>query len=266
MLASILEIVNDSCGHVAGDELLRQVTSVIRRVMRSIDVLARNGGDEFGILLSRCPVEAAQRLANSIREAVQDFRFAWEGHSFSLGVSIGLVGVDAESLGVEQVLSLADTACYVAKDAGRNRVHIYHPDEDEIQMRRGDVRWVARLRHALVEDRFTLYVLPICTTLEAEADGEYLEIRIRMLGDDGEIIMPGAFITVAERYDLMPAIDRWVITQVCRQIEELSARFLSSGTRFFINLSGHTLGDERTLQFIQDKIGEIELGGELLCF
>ncbi|MEN8177528.1 MAG: EAL domain-containing protein [Pseudomonadota bacterium] len=260
------KVVNDSCGHVAGDELLRQITGVIKREIRSNDTLARLGGDEFGILLSRCPVDVAVRLANSIREAVQDYRFGWEDQIFSLGVSIGLVAINVESEGVEQILSLADTACYAAKDAGRNRVHIYYPDEDEILLRRGEVQWVAKIRHALDEDRFTLYVQPIRAAAEADRNEEFLEILVRMLGRDGQIIMPGAFIPAAERYDLMPAIDRWVVTHVIRLINQHSARFRTLETRFFINLSGQTLSDERTLQFILEKIDECELGGELLCF
>lgn len=259
------KVVNDTCGHTAGDELLRQVASLIKRTIRSSDLLARIGGDEFAILLGNCSLDAAQRIADAIRLEFQCFRFAWEDKTFSQSASIGLVSIDKESEGLQQVLSFADTACYAAKEAGRNQVHIYHPDKSVAALRHGEAQWVMRIRSALEEDRFVLHVQPIHAVAAEDNGRQHYEVLLRMIGENGSVIPPGAFIPAAERYDLMPAIDRWV---VCHLIDRIIRHGYGVGRnrRLFVNLSGHSLCDEETLQTILDKIRRHKLPGGLLCF
>ncbi|MEJ2590502.1 MAG: EAL domain-containing protein [Candidatus Thiodiazotropha sp.] len=259
------KVVNDTCGHTAGDELLRQVAALIKRAIRSSDLLARIGGDEFAILLGNCTLDAAHRIADAIRLEFQRFRFAWEDKTFSQSVSIGLVSIDKESEGLQQVLSFADTACYAAKEAGRNQVHVYHPDKSVAALRHGEAQWVTRIRSALEEDRFVLHVQPI-NGVAAKHDGQqHYEVLLRMIDEKGGVIPPGAFIPAAERYDLMPAIDRW---EVCHLIDCITANqcCVSQSRRLFVNLSGHSLCDEETLQTIVDRIRRHELPDGLLCF
>ncbi|MCU7828317.1 MAG: EAL domain-containing protein [Candidatus Thiodiazotropha sp. (ex Myrtea sp. 'scaly one' KF741663)] len=259
------KVVNDTCGHVAGDELLRQVGSVIKQAIRSSDLLARVGGDEFAILLSNCALDVAQRIADAIRLEFQRYRFAWQDKTFSQSVSIGLVSIDNASEGLQQVLSFADTACYAAKEAGRDQIHVYHPDKSVAAVRHGEAQWVTRIRSALEEDRFILYVQPI-RGLNGKRKGlQHYEVLIRMIDESGGLIPPGAFIPAAERYDLMPAIDRWVVGHLIDRIIE-NGCCAGDQRRMFVNLSGQSLCDEQTLQTILDKIRQYDLPDGLLCF
>ncbi len=259
------KVVNDNCGHVAGDELLRQAASLIKQSIRSSDLLARLGGDEFAILLSNCTLDVAQRIADAIRLEFLRIRFAWADKVFAQSVSIGLVSIDKESQGLQQVLSYADTACYAAKEAGRNQIHVYHPEQSVAAVRHGEAQWVTRILSALEEDRFTLYVQPIQPLEPITGVPCHYEVLIRMIGESGEVIPPGAFIPAAERYDLMPAIDRWVVGHLvekvtCRQCE------MAPGQRLFVNLSGQSLCHEETLQAILDLLRQHELPDRLFCF
>ena len=259
------KVVNDTCGHVAGDELLRQVGSIIKHAIRSSDLLARVGGDEFAILLSSCELDVALRIADAIRLEFQRFRFAWEDKTFSQSVSIGLVSIDSASEGLQQVLSFADTACYAAKEAGRDQIHVYHPEKSMAAVRHGEAQWVTRIRSALEEDRFTLYVQPILGLGEKHNGQQHYEVLIRMIDESGDLIPPGAFIPAAERYDLMPSIDRWVIGHLIDRLVE-NGSCDGGKLRMFVNLSGHSLCDEQTLQMILDRIRHYELPDGLLCF
>jgi len=192
------KVVNDTCGHGAGDELLRQIGRLIKRRVRRDDILARLGGDEFGILLTHCPPEVALRVAEAIRLEIEDYRFGWGDQTFTLGVSIGMVPIDPDCVGGEQILSLADTACYAAKDAGRNQIHVYQPGASEAALRHGEVQWVSKIRRALEQDRFCLFAQPIRSTEDAYRGHQHLEILVRMVGEDGEMIPPGAFIPAAQ--------------------------------------------------------------------
>ncbi|MFI0412756.1 MAG: EAL domain-containing protein [Candidatus Thiodiazotropha sp.] len=258
------KIVNDNCGHAAGDELLRQLASLIKRSIRNSDLLARLGGDEFGILLSQCSVEAAERIADSIRLSIQGFRFVYGDKSFSQSVSIGMVPIDNQSNNLEQILSLADSACFSAKEEGRNKIHIYDPLGSSAARRHGEAKWVTHIRSALDEDRFTLYVQPIKSINNKAA--EHVEVLIRMLDESGELILPGAFIPAAERFGLMPNVDRWVIDRLIRYIVDNREVCLARGGRYFINLSGHSLCDEDVLQMILDRIKRYDIPKGMLCF
>lgn len=204
------KIVNDTCGHVAGDELLRQITQLMRGHLRAADTLARLGGDEFGLILQGCDLEPAVALAQRIREAIADFRFAWGERSFGIGVSIGLVPVAAHERDADTLLAAADAACYAAKEAGRNRIHVYQPDDRHLLEQQGQMQWVSRLQSALDEDRLRLYVQPIVPLHPTPGERPHAEILVR-LEEDGQLIQPGAFLPAAERYGLMPRIDQWVV-------------------------------------------------------
>ncbi len=259
------KVVNDNCGHVAGDELLRQAASLIKHTIRSSDLLARIGGDEFTILLSNCTLDVAQRIADAIRLEFQRFRFAWGDKVFSQSVSIGLVPIDRESQGLQQVLSYADTACIAAKEEGRNQIHVFHPQESVAALRHGEAQWVTRIRSALEEDRFTLYVQPIQPLGAAAGRLPNYEVLLRMIGKTGEVIPPGAFIPAAERYDLMPSIDRWVVRRLVDSATRQQCR-LRPGQRLFVNLSGQSLCHEETLRALVELLRHPGLPRELFCF
>jgi len=204
------KIVNDTCGHVAGDELLKQLPALLNEVLRSGDIIARLGGDEFGIILQNCGLQQAANIADKIRQKIKDYRFIWDDKTFEIGVSIGVIGINIDNAEMSQVLSSADVACYAAKDSGRNRVHIYEPSDEVVSERYGQMHWTARISKALEDDRFQLYQQPIVGVSDNRR--KHLEILLRMIDEDGNVIPPGAFMPAAERYGLMPDIDRWVIS------------------------------------------------------
>ena len=257
------KVVNDTCGHVAGDELLRQVTQLIRRMLRAGDMLARLGGDEFGLILQACPLDHAVRIAERIREAIADLRFAWQGKQFSIGVSIGLVLAPPKGQDLVALLAAADAACYAAKEGGRNRVHVLQPNDSQVQQQRGQMQWVTRITAALQADRLRLYVQPVLP-LQGGTDAHY-EILVR-LEEDGQIIPPGAFLPAAERYGLMPRIDQWVVNNT---LSWLSDRLRQSGRIdgvYAINLSGASLSDERFRQALRHTLQQLRLPPGVLCF
>jgi len=233
--------VNDTCGHVAGDELLRQLPDLFHKVLRSGDVVARLGGDEFGILLENCELNQAKVIADKIRQEIQDFRFIWEGKVFTIGVSIGVVGIDQNASDMSKIMSQADTACYAAKDSGRNHVHVYEHSDELASERHGEMHWTARIARAMEQNRFILYRQPIIGI--SGDDDEHYQVLVRMIDEKGGVVPPGAFIPSAERYNLMAGIDRWVINEVFRLIAESGANDASAGMGGFItiNLSGDSL-------------------------
>ncbi len=257
------KIVNDTCGHVAGDELLRQITGLLQPSLRTIDTLARLGGDEFGVLLENCPIEKAALTADQIRATLNDFRFAWKHKVFSIGGSIGIAQITRDSVSIDDVLSAADMACYAAKDEGRNRVHVYASTDGDIAQRHGEMQWTTRITHALEENRFRLYVQRIQPIQSATADDHHFELLLRMIDERGEVIPPGAFIPAAERYNLMHLIDRWVVGTVCRQIRKVKTR---DQEVFSINLSGHSLSDDQFLGFVVQELSENGILPGKICF
>jgi Amt family ammonium transporter len=259
------KIVNDNCGHAAGDELLRQLAMLIKRSIRNSDLIARLGGDEFGILLTYCSIEVAERIADSIRRSIQGFRFIYGDKHFSQSVSIGMVPIDEQSSDLEQILSFADAACFSAKEEGRNKVHIYDPLGSAAAKRHGEAKWVTHIRSALDEDRFCLFVQPI-KAINSNSTTEHVEVLVRMLSESGDLILPGAFIPAAERFGLMPYLDRWVIDRVIRYIVDNQQTSLAKRRRFFVNLSGHSMCDDEVLQMILDRIRQYHLPKGMLCF
>ncbi|HYH45891.1 MAG TPA: PAS domain S-box protein [Thermoanaerobaculia bacterium] len=259
------KVVNDTAGHLAGDEMLKQVTALLRAQLRPGDVLARLGGDEFGVVLQDTSPQRARQIAEALRAAVKGFRFLWQERIFEVGVSIGLVLLDAATADMTQALSAADAACYVAKEGGRNRVHEYQPDDTLVAERYGEMQWIHRIHKAFEEQRFCLYQQRI-QPLSAEAgDAPMCEIFIRMLDEQGRIASPGAFIPAAERYHLIPSIDRWVVHAA---FEALAGGVLdrSTDSLFAINLSGQSIGEESFLDYVVRELEAAAIPPGRLCF
>ncbi len=257
------KVVNDVCGHIAGDELLRQLATVLQERIRETDLLARLGGDEFGILLSNCSLDKARRVAEDVRHTVRAFRFMHQEHSFEIGVSIGLVPVNQTNRNVTELLSAADVACYAAKDAGRNRIHVYEPGDREMQKRRGELSWVSQIGKALDEDRMQLHYQPIVPVHDESLPIHY-EMLVRMLDEEGNTVPPMAFLPAAERYNLMPTIDRWVVSTMLKTFGPGKAGPVDGV--FVANLSGQSLSEDGFLNFVMDCLATSTLNASQVCF
>jgi diguanylate cyclase (GGDEF)-like protein len=256
------KIVNDTCGHAAGDQLLRQVGALLKEQVREGDSLARLGGDEFGVLLENCPMQEAIGIADKLRQCIADFRFVSEGKAFSIGASVGVVQVADGMLSLTDILSAADAACYTAKEKGRNRVQFYRPHDSEVSMRRGELEWVPRLQRALEENRFVLYAQQIISIGGGSANPSHHELLVRMVDEHGKVIPPMAFIPAAERYSIMPMIDQWVVQNAFAAISSLGP---DCGT-YAINVSGTSIGDERMLEFVREQFRKYVMPPRSVCF
>jgi diguanylate cyclase (GGDEF)-like protein/PAS domain S-box-containing protein len=258
------KIVNDTCGHSAGDALLGQVGALLKSKVRWRDTLSRLGGDEFGILLESCSLDEAMRTAEALREAVRNFRFTWEDRVFRLGASIGVVPISADNEDVASILSAADSACQAAKEGGRNRVHSFAENDIELMRRRREMQWAARINAALEEGRFELFRMQI-QPLQRVDPGQHYELLIRLRDEGGRIVAPNDFISAAERYGITPAIDRWVIENAFRwlvsEADEREKLMMCS-----INLSGQSLGDDKFLPFVIDQFHRSGLDASKICF
>ena len=257
------KVVNDTCGHTAGDELLFQLSTVLSNTVRHRDTLARLGGDEFGVLMEHCSLDDAHRVATTLLKAIQDYHFVWEGHSFKVGVSMGLVPITQATINITELLKDADAACYMAKDTGRNRIHVYHAEDEEITKRHGEMQWVEQINQALEQNRFCLYA-QVIEPLD-EHDGKHYELLIRMLDEKGTAIPPGAFLPAAERYNLISKIDGWVIEKSFSLLTD-NHHFLQQINFCAINLSGQSLTDPNILDLIISKLKNSELPGNKICF
>ncbi|MBD2120500.1 EAL domain-containing protein [Trichocoleus sp. FACHB-262] len=266
------KIINDTCGHRAGDELLRQIAATLQAQVRSTDILARLGGDEFGLLLYNCQLDQALKIANALRWSLQEFRFLWQGQTFSLGVSIGLTMIDQKEADLNSVLSAADAACYAAKSRGRNRVHLYQADDMELAKQQGEMQWAVRITQALEEDRFCLYYQPIVATQQAQLQEEHYEVLLRLRDETGKVVPPMAFLPAAERYNLMHLIDRWVIrTLFAAQGQHYRAawqRCQSAPDRclYAINLSGASINDDQFIDFLHEQFALHQVPPQVICF
>ena len=261
------KVVNDTCGHDAGDELLKQVTETLNNKLRKSDLLARLGGDEFGVLLEMCDAEHALTVANNLRQAVENFRFGWQKQSFKIGVSIGIAEITGAELKASEILSAADSACYVAKQAGRNRVHFHSIDSQASSEHQQEMQWISRLQAALDNDCFELYLQRIQNTSQTSVATEHYEVLLRMIGENGEIIPPGAFLPAAERFNLIGSIDRWVVEQVFKKLNRLrKLNKITDDLVLSINISGATLVDENLLDRICFLIDETIHPAENFCF
>ncbi len=259
------KLVNDTCGHPAGDQLLKQITGVLQSRVRNGDTLARLGGDEFGILLQSCSLDQALRIAEGLRQAIRDFRFIWQEGVLEVGASIGIVEITSDTPTVANVMSAADVACYSAKDLGRNRVQHYKPDD--VPERHREMHWVSKLARACDESRFELYyqpIVPIGSAGQAH-EREHFELMLRLRDESGALVTPAEFIPAAERYNVMPSIDRWVVRQALDRLVYRAA----SGVKPFtiaVNLSGTSLNDERFLEYLIAELSNNELVAGAMCF
>lgn len=259
------KVVNDTCGHAAGDQLLKQVTALLSQEIRKQDTLARLGGDEFAVLLEECPLEPAQRVAEAMRQRINDLQFIWEDRVFQLSVSVGLVPFQAHQSTRSELLRMADSACYVAKEAGRNRVHVCDASDAAVANRNDELDWFSRLQRALTENRFRLWGQRI-EAIQDDAGGyESVEVLIRLLDDEGRIVAPAAFIPAAERYGLMPAIDRWVISKAFEMHAGFATHY-KRPARFSINLSGASMADPLLVDFVRQELRTHRVAPELVCF
>mgnify|MGYP005811202635 CR=1 FL=1 len=258
------KMINDSCGHAAGDTLLGQIGAVLKSKIRWRDTLSRLGGDEYGVLLESSTLEDALRIAEVLRETVKNFRFEWEERVFKLSASVGVVPITADNEDVASILSAAEGACAAAKEQGRNRVHSFAENDIELMRRRRETQWAARISAALDEGRFELYRMPIMP-LQTREEGEHYEILVRMRDEAGKIVSPDHFIAAAERYNITPAIDRWVLENTLRwlvsEADERERLALCA-----INLSGQSLGDDKFLPFVIEQFQKSGLDPTKICF
>lgn len=256
--------VNDSCGHLAGDNMLREVASLIKEQVRDSDFVGRLGGDEFGMLLVGCPIEKATQIATDLCTAVADYRFVWQDKIFNIGISVGLVEITQASGSLQDVVSAADSACYVAKQRGRGQVHVYSARDEAIARERGDIQWLRQMQGALHEDRFELAVQPIIA-IGGQDSGPAFEVLIRMPDEYGRLSDSAEFLRPAQRYQLMPQIDRWVVSATLNALNSGEIR-LPKGRSCSINISGQTLGDEGFLGFVVETLDRSGVQPGSICF
>ncbi len=260
------KIINDTCGHNAGDELLIQLSRLISAQVRTSDSLARLGGDEFGLLLDGCDEERGQIIANSILSAVKNYHFFHDHKIHTVGISIGMTSVTRNSCKAKDVINEADSACYLAKESGRQRLCIFQDNKAELIAKRDEVSWVERIKFALEEDSFSLYYQTYQTLSDLAGSRQHLEIFLRMVSESGEIIPPGRFFPAAERYNLMPQIDQWVINKVFSEFHNICADHAGSGLMVNINLSGASINSLELYDFIREKITEYSIDPTSICF
>jgi diguanylate cyclase (GGDEF)-like protein len=257
--------VNDRCGHLAGDEVLRRVSEILRSSVRASDAVARMGGDEFAILLERCNSQNGLRVAEKIREAIDRMRFEWDGVVHSVGVSIGIVEVDETYTDVDAVILAADSSCFVSKRQGRNQVSVYSPSDDTVKERSEDMQWINLIERALKEDRCILFQQPIMPLKQAGTKKVHFEVLLRLLDESGEIVPPGAFLPCAERNGLIDGIDRQVVRKVLKWLAVQKAE-PSTDLTVSMNLSGASIADANFQEFLLTSISEAPVSAHHLCF
>ncbi|MCP3687532.1 MAG: EAL domain-containing protein [Gammaproteobacteria bacterium] len=256
------KIINDTCGHAAGDELLCQLGKLLQGIIGEHDTLARLGGDEFGVLMEHCMLARSKNMVDDILKAIEGYQFFWQGKMFRVGASIGLVAITEFSGNITEVFKQADAACYLAKDLGRNRMHIYHPDDTELAIRHGEMQWVGYINHALDDNRFCLYAQPI---VSLSGDGQGYELLIRMLDERGNTILPSTFLPAAERYNLIERLDAWVVDHAGSIMAE-HPKFFEQADFISINLSGSSLTNLSLLELILSSFGKSEVMHSKVCF
>ncbi len=261
-----LKIVNDSAGHIAGDELLKQTAHRMAPILRNDDVLARLGGDEFGVLLEACDEAKALEIAETLRQTIKDTQFAWDNNHYNISVSIGIVVIDSESTDVSSVMAAADTACYAAKDKGRNRIEIYHMDSTRLSERRQEMRRVQDISQAIEQDKLVLYCQKIIPTNKAVKQTPFYEVLVRMQNEAGEIISPMSFIPTAERYNLMSSLDKWVIEKVLTALSDYKRRGLGPDIMLSVNISGQSVSNDQFVDFVTQIIETTDFYPQSLCF
>jgi diguanylate cyclase (GGDEF)-like protein/PAS domain S-box-containing protein len=259
------KVVNDTCGHIAGDELLKRLAERLQHQVRKRDTVARLGGDEFGVLLEDCPPDRAWELVSNLHKAINEFQFVWNDQSFHVGASIGLVPINSSETTLDELLAAADRACYVAKDEGRNRVHLYRTDDEEIANHQGEIRWVSRIQRALEEDRVVICLQPIRPLPPNRPTGEHYEVLVRLIDEKGALVSPAAFLPAAERYNLSVALDQRILDEGLRYFTADRNR-LDGLSIAFVNLSSQTFGSASFLDYILERAQFYNMPPEKLCF
>ncbi len=257
------KVINDTFGHAAGDQLLRSLGELIQSSTRDVDTVSRLGGDEFGLILYNCSLTHAHEIASQLLDLIINHQFYWKDKIFKLGASIGLVQINQDSTDFTELFRQADTACYVAKDNGRNRIHTYYPDDTEIAEKQSQMSWVNRINHAMQEERFCLYAQEI---FALSTDRKcHVEFLIRMIDESGKIIAPGIFLPAAERFNLIEKIDMWVITNACQFMAEHMSLY-EHISLFSINISGPTLSNPDNFEKIVDIFSQANVSPSKVCF
>jgi len=259
------KLINETCGHPAGDEMLCEVSRLLLHNLRETDTLARLGGDEFGVLLENCPPEPALRIAEKLRQATEALHVHWGKQVLRTGLSIGLVHIGGEVQSAQDLLRMADMACYRAKERGRNRIYVYRSDDGEYTRHVSEMEWVTRIRMALEQERFCLYAQSIAPLQPDGQRGLHFEVLLRLRDEQGQIISPATFIPAAERYGIMPTVDRWVIARTLATLAQHPAALRHIDT-CAINLSGPSLDDDGLLDFVQKQLSTHGIAPQLLCF
>lgn len=259
------KLVNETCSHTAGDEMLSAVSRMLQHNVRESDELARLGGDEFGVLLVNCPPPAAQAIAEKLRLAAQALQVQWGDKVLRTGFSIGMVHITSDARSAADLLRIADVTCYKAKERGRNRIYAYSPEDHAYNRHVSEMEWVTRIHEALEQDRFCLYAQSIAPLQKGHETGMHFEVLLRLRDEHGQIIGPGAFIPAAERYGIMPKLDRWVITKTFQTLAQRPARSSAVDT-CAINLSGPSLDDEELQEFLQTQMLQYDIAPQMLCF
>ena len=265
------KVVNDTCGHIAGDELLKQLAGVLQTKIRKHDVLARLGGDEFGLLLLHSDISSSEKILNDSINSIRDYRFQWDNKNFTVSVSIGVTAITSQTGDIRHAMSEADSACYMAKEQGRNRIHIFESDDEDLAKRHGEMQWVASINNALDEDRFTLYQQAIAS-IDYDPDAKqqaypfkHFEVLLRLTDEHGNNVPPGAFIPAAERYGLMLSIDSWVVNSTFMWLSQ-NRDALNSIETCAINLSAQSITDANFLKFVVSKLAEWDIPPGKICF
>ncbi len=256
------KLVNDSCGHTAGDELLKQVTLLLQNTLNGAGTLARIGGDEFGLLLENTAITESEHISERLLETIRNFHFTWNNNTFTIAASIGITAIAHNTSSCEEILSNADSACYLAKESGRNRTLVFTEEDDKLLTQQREMHWVSRINHALEEDRFQLYFQEIMP-LQGHKQNFILhgEILLRMIDKEGDIVSPNNFLPAAERYNMITLIDEWVVEKSIQWLATRKEKVLIS-----VNLSGMSLSNHDFLNFVVSKIKQHKINPELLCF
>ncbi len=263
------KIINDTSGHGTGDEILIQIAALLKDNIRNADTVARLGGDEFGLLFQGCDIDNATRVVEQLRNALSERLLECDGRTYSVSASFGLISIETTGGTITDLMAAADSACYAAKELGRNRLHIYTEDDSVLAERKRAMEWVYDINRALVEKRFVLYCQPIISLADpADTQMRFWEILLRIVDENGDLITPGAFIVAAERYHIMPAIDQWIVPSALEVVDTFYRTRAKEGVeyRFFINLSGIAIGDDRTLELIKQELAKCELPPGMICF
>jgi diguanylate cyclase (GGDEF)-like protein len=256
------KVINDTCGHDAGDELLKQISVLLKRQIREGDTLARLGGDEFGLLLENCDIEQAEIFTNEVLQDIGNYNFSWDEFNFTVNASAGIAAISNRYESCRELLSNADSACHLAKESGRNRLQIYARENDKLLTQQREMHWVSRINHALEEDRFQIHFQEILS-LQQESNKfrRHGEILLRMVDKKGNLISPDMFMPAAERYNMIETIDEWVIEKTFEWMSQTQNKTLAS-----INLSGKSISNKDFVNFVVTKIKDSNINPELLCF